>query len=72
MYVYNFCLEWPILWPPRILTFPSRTPCIIHNITFQKTVNLIFNREKPQFQIPNMLRRSRCIPRYFFADQINL
>jgi hypothetical protein len=22
MYIYNFCLEWPILWPPRILTFP--------------------------------------------------
>ena len=23
-----FCLEWPILWPPRILTFPPGTPCI--------------------------------------------
>jgi hypothetical protein len=24
MYIYTFfCLEWPILWPPRILTFPS-------------------------------------------------
>jgi hypothetical protein len=22
-YIYTFCLEWPILWPPRILTFPS-------------------------------------------------
>jgi hypothetical protein len=21
MYIYTFCLEWPILWPPRILTF---------------------------------------------------
>jgi hypothetical protein len=28
-YIYNFCLEWPILWPPRILTFPPRTLCII-------------------------------------------
>ena len=24
----HFCLEWPILWPPRIMTFPSGTPCI--------------------------------------------
>jgi hypothetical protein len=22
MYIYTFCLEWPILWPPRISTFP--------------------------------------------------
>jgi len=27
-YMYNFCLEWPILWPPRILTFPPWTPCV--------------------------------------------
>jgi hypothetical protein len=25
LYMYNFCLEWPILWPPRILTFPPGT-----------------------------------------------
>jgi len=24
----HFCLEWAILWPPRILTFPPGTPCI--------------------------------------------
>jgi hypothetical protein len=24
----QFCLEWPILWPPRILTFPPGTLCI--------------------------------------------
>jgi hypothetical protein len=23
-----FCLEWPILWPPRKLTFPPGTHCI--------------------------------------------
>jgi hypothetical protein len=23
-----FCLEWPILWPPRILAFPLGTSCI--------------------------------------------
>jgi hypothetical protein len=30
MYIYTFffCLEWPILWPPRILTFPPGTPCV--------------------------------------------
>jgi hypothetical protein len=27
IYTY-FCLEWPILWPPRILTFPPGTSCI--------------------------------------------
>jgi hypothetical protein len=26
-----FCLEWPILWPPRILSFPPGTPCITPN-----------------------------------------
>jgi len=24
----HFCLEWPILWPPRILTFPPGTPIL--------------------------------------------
>jgi hypothetical protein len=24
----HFCLEWPILWPPGILTSPPETPCI--------------------------------------------
>jgi hypothetical protein len=28
VYIYNFCLEWPILWPPGTLTFPPGTPCI--------------------------------------------
>jgi hypothetical protein len=27
-----FCLEWPILWPPRILTFPPGTLCIYMGI----------------------------------------
>jgi hypothetical protein len=31
MYMYTFCLQWPILWPPRTLTFPPGTPCIDHN-----------------------------------------
>jgi hypothetical protein len=26
IYIYNFCLEWRILWPPRILIFPLGTP----------------------------------------------
>jgi hypothetical protein len=30
MYIYIFCLEWPILWPPRILTFPPGTPVYIN------------------------------------------
>jgi hypothetical protein len=25
----HFCFEWPILWPPRILTFPPGTLCIL-------------------------------------------
>jgi hypothetical protein len=25
MYIYGFFLEWPIQWPPRILTFPPGT-----------------------------------------------
>jgi hypothetical protein len=29
MYIYTFCLEWPILGPPRILTFLPGTPSII-------------------------------------------
>jgi hypothetical protein len=29
MYIYTFCLEWPILWPLRILTFPPETLCVI-------------------------------------------
>jgi hypothetical protein len=29
MYIHTFlCLEWPILWHTRILTFPPGTPCI--------------------------------------------
>jgi hypothetical protein len=28
MYIYTFCLEWPILWPPRILTLPLWTLCM--------------------------------------------
>jgi hypothetical protein len=28
MYIYAFlCLEWPILWPPRVFTFHPRTAC---------------------------------------------
>jgi hypothetical protein len=31
VYIYIFCLEWLILWPPRILIFPPGTPCtLIH------------------------------------------
>jgi hypothetical protein len=29
VYIYLFSLEWPLLWPPRILTFPPGTLCII-------------------------------------------
>jgi hypothetical protein len=29
---YNFRLEWPILWPPRMLVFPPGTPCIQRDI----------------------------------------
>jgi hypothetical protein len=29
MYIYTFCLEWPILWPPRILNFRPGTVCVI-------------------------------------------
>jgi hypothetical protein len=36
MYTYNLCLEWPILWSPRILTSPRRTP--VYNS--QRTVRL--------------------------------
>jgi hypothetical protein len=29
MYIYaSFSLEWPILWPPELLNFPPRTPCV--------------------------------------------
>jgi hypothetical protein len=27
-HIQMFCLEWPILWPPSILTFPTRTICM--------------------------------------------
>jgi hypothetical protein len=30
MYIYTFCLEWPIIWPPRIFTFPPGAPCITY------------------------------------------
>ena len=26
--IYTFCLEWPSLWPTKILTFPPGRPCI--------------------------------------------
>jgi hypothetical protein len=30
MYIYtSFCVEWQILWPPRILIFPPWTLCIL-------------------------------------------
>jgi hypothetical protein len=32
MYMYYSCLEWPILWPPRILTFPPGTSCILDTV----------------------------------------
>ena len=28
MYIYTFCLQWPILWPPRGSTLPPGTRCI--------------------------------------------
>ena len=28
VHIHFFCLEWPILWSPRILTFPPGTHCI--------------------------------------------
>jgi hypothetical protein len=28
IYICTFCLEWPILWPSRILTFLPRTLCM--------------------------------------------
>jgi hypothetical protein len=30
----HFCLEWPILWLPRILIFPPGTPCISYGCMF--------------------------------------
>jgi hypothetical protein len=40
-----FCLEWPILWPPRILSFPPGTSCI------WKTRSNAF-AQFPYFKIP--------------------
>jgi hypothetical protein len=31
VYMYSFCLEWPILWPPTILTSPPGTSWIASN-----------------------------------------
>jgi hypothetical protein len=28
MFIKKFFLEWPILWPPRIMSFPPGTTCI--------------------------------------------
>jgi hypothetical protein len=31
MFIYILIfLEWPIIWPPRIFTFPPGTPCILY------------------------------------------
>jgi hypothetical protein len=29
VHIHFFCLEWPILWHPRIFTFPPGTSCIV-------------------------------------------
>ena len=29
VHIKFFCLGWPVLWPPRILTFPPGTPCTL-------------------------------------------
>jgi hypothetical protein len=47
MYIHFFCLEWPILWPPKILTFPPATCCIngiasLYHILFRHNSALFF------------------------------
>jgi hypothetical protein len=39
MYIYSFCLEWPILWPPRILTFPLGH-CMYMNVIMKIIVDV--------------------------------
>jgi hypothetical protein len=40
--IFSFLLEWPILWPPRILTFPPETSCIYGwNLTYMRCVSRV-------------------------------
>jgi hypothetical protein len=46
MYIYSFfSLEWPILIPPRILTFPSGALCICTDVLFIMYVRLSVRKE---------------------------
>jgi hypothetical protein len=43
MYICISCLEWPIVWPSRILTFPPGTSCIVQVVQV-----LIASQSNPQ------------------------
>jgi hypothetical protein len=46
-YIYTFCLELPMPWPPRLLTFPPGTCCISKRKSQLVVVyHLLFNFKK--------------------------
>jgi hypothetical protein len=45
VHIKFFCLEWPILWPPRILSFPPGTPCIQLLLRWAKHVTRMGDRK---------------------------
>jgi hypothetical protein len=56
IYLYNlFWLEWPILWPPRLMTFPPGTPVYI----------AIMLRTAPLSNRGLILGRARIRPRLY-------
>ena len=77
-YIYTFCLEWPILWPPRILTFPPGAPCIYiyiyrsFAITVSKIKIWIFQEKRLKvLKCCNFLwvqRRHNCSPAASFTN----
>jgi hypothetical protein len=41
-----FCLEWQILWPPRILTLPCGTLCILYCLVLSLNSPLVSTEHK--------------------------
>jgi hypothetical protein len=57
VYCTLFCLERPILWPPRILTFPPGTLCIAQNYALEGSGRGLF--DSLYRNMPGWLRSTR-------------
>jgi hypothetical protein len=57
-----FCLEWPILWPPRILIFPPGTSCIYTRSASSQWHWFLSSKRKPQFEWHKCLGKNKTWP----------